>query len=103
MFWLGGTLSAFLDNAPAYLVFFDAAGVRPDAMGMATEAALRAISAGAVMFGGLTYIGNAPNLVLRAIAAHQGVRMPGFFAYLLWAALTLTPVLAIVSIAFFRV
>ena len=100
-FWAAGLLSAFLDNAPAYLVFFDLAGIRPDSMTMGQAAALRAISAGAVMFGGLTYIGNAPNLMLRAVASHRGVRMPGFLGYLVWAGLAMLPVLAMVSWAFF--
>jgi hypothetical protein len=65
------------------------------------QAALAAISAGSVMFGGLTYIGNAPNLMLRAVASHRGVRMPGFIGFLLWAALAMLPVLAVVSWAFF--
>jgi Na+/H+ antiporter NhaD/arsenite permease-like protein len=101
-FWLAGALSAFLDNAPSYLVFFDFAGIRPEAMTTGQGAALRANSAGAVMFGGLTYIGNASNLVLRSVASHRGVRMPGFVAYMLWAALVMLPVLAVVSVVFFR-
>ncbi len=101
-FWLAGVLSAFLDNAPAYLVFFDLAGIRPDAMTAAQTAALRAISAGAVMFGGLTYIGNAPNLMLRAVASHRGVRMPAFVPYMLYASAAMLPVLAVVSAVFFR-
>ncbi len=60
-----------------------------------------AISAGAVFFGGLTYIGNAPNMMLRAIAAHRGVRMPGFFAFMLLASGLLLPVLALVGLVFF--
>ncbi len=98
LFWLTGLLSAFLDNAPTYLVFFDLAGVRPDAPGRA----LAAISAGAVFFGGLTYIGNAPNLMLRSIAAHRGVPMFGFGGYLAWAALLLLPALSAVGLVFFR-
>lgn len=100
-FWAAGILSAFLDNTPAYLVFFDLAGIRPEAMSPGQQAALAAISAGSVMFGGLTYIGNAPNLMLRAVASHRGVRMPGFIGFLLWAALAMLPVLAVVSWAFF--
>ena len=91
-FWLTGVLSAFLDNAPAYLVFFDLAGIRPEAMTAAQTAALRAISAGAVMFGGLTYIGNAPNLMLRAVASHRGVRMPAFVPFMLFASAVMLPV-----------
>jgi len=101
-FWLAGVLSAFLDNAPSYLVFFDLAGIRPEAMTVGQAAALRAISAGAVMFGGLTYIGNASNLVLRTVASHRGVRMPGFMSFMMWAALVMLPVLAAVSAVFFR-
>jgi Na+/H+ antiporter NhaD/arsenite permease-like protein len=101
-FWLAGMLSAFLDNAPSYLVFFDLAGIRPEAMTAAQAAALRAISAGAVMFGGLTYIGNASNLVLRTVASHRGVRMPGFVPFMLWAAVVMLPVLGVVSGVFFR-
>ena len=83
-FWLTGILSAFLDNAPTYLVFFELAGIRPTALSGADGVTLAAISAGAVFFGGLTYIGNAPNMMLRAIAAHRGVRMPGFFGFARW-------------------
>jgi Na+/H+ antiporter NhaD/arsenite permease-like protein len=100
-FWLTGMLSAFLDNAPTYLVFFELAGIRPAALSGAEGATLAAISAGAVFFGGLTYIGNAPNMMLRAIAAHRGVRMPGFFSFMLLASALLLPVLALVGLLFF--
>jgi Na+/H+ antiporter NhaD/arsenite permease-like protein len=101
-FWLTGLLSAFLDNAPTYLVFFELAGIRPAALSGADGAALAAVSAGAVFFGGLTYIGNAPNMMLRAIAAHRGVRMPGFFGFTLLASALLIPVLTVVGLLFFR-
>jgi Na+/H+ antiporter NhaD/arsenite permease-like protein len=100
-FWLSGVLSAFLDNAPSYLVFFDLSGIRPDAMTPGQAVVLRAISAGAVMFGGLTYIGNAPNLMLRAVASHRGVRMPAFVPFMLFASLVMLPVLAVISRVFF--
>jgi Na+/H+ antiporter NhaD/arsenite permease-like protein len=100
-FWLTGILSAFLDNAPTYLVFFELAGIRPAQLSGAQGVTLQAISAGAVLFGGLTYIGNAPNMMLRAIAAHRGVRMPGFFGFMAMASLLLLPVLALVSLLFF--
>jgi Na+/H+ antiporter NhaD/arsenite permease-like protein len=100
-FWLTGLLSAFLDNAPTYLVFFELAGVRPAEMPEGASATLAAISAGAVFFGGLTYIGNAPNMMLRAIAAHRGVRMPGFFGFMLLASGLMLPVLAVVGLLFF--
>lgn len=102
LFWLSGLLSAFLDNAPTYLVFFDLAGIRPDRLDGPQALNLAAISAGAVLFGGLTYIGNAPNLMLRAIAAHRGVRMPGFLGYLGMASVVLLPVFALLGLVFFR-
>jgi Na+/H+ antiporter NhaD/arsenite permease-like protein len=102
-FWLAGVLSAFLDNAPSYLVFFDLARIRPAAMSPSEVDALRAISSGAVMFGGLTYIGNAPNLMLRALASRRGVRMPGFVPFMLRASVVMLPVLAVVSAVFFPV
>ncbi len=100
-FWLTGILSALLDNAPTYLVFFELAGIRPTALSGPEGVTLMAISAGAVFFGGLTYIGNAPNMMLRAIAAHRGVRMPGFFGFALLASVLLLPVLALVGLLFF--
>ncbi len=100
-FWLSGLLSAFLDNAPTYLVFFELGGIRPASMTGSDSVVLAAISAGAVFFGGLTYIGNAPNMMLRAIAAHRGVRMPGFFGFMLLSSALLLPVLALVGVVFF--
>jgi Na+/H+ antiporter NhaD/arsenite permease-like protein len=96
-FWLTGILSAFLDNAPTYLVFFKLAG--GDAAQLTTELAstLAAISLGAVFMGALTYIGNAPNFMVYAIASERGVRMPGFFGFMLWSAIVLMPVFAIVA------
>ena len=75
--------------------------IRPASLSGADGVTLAAISAGAVFFGGLTYIGNAPNMMLRAIAAHRGVRMPGFFGFMLLASGLLLPVLALVSLLFF--
>ena len=91
LFWLTGGLSAVLDNAPSYLLGWHLAG------GMSGGAGLASVSAGAVFFGGLTYLGNAPNLVVRAVAAHGGVRMPGFLAYAAWAALGLGPALLLLA------
>lgn len=96
-FLITGALAAILDNAPTYLVFYQLAG--DDAVKLTGEWAhvLRAISAGAVFFGGLTYIGNAPNLLVRAIAEQRGVRMPSFFAYAGMAILLMAPWLALVA------
>ena len=84
-FWLTGLLSAFLDNAPTYLVFFHmAGGDAPTLMGP-LAGTLLAISMGAVYMGALTYIGNAPNFMVKAIAEQAGIRMPGFFGYMVWS------------------
>jgi Na+/H+ antiporter NhaD/arsenite permease-like protein len=100
-FWLPGILSAFLDNGPTYLMFFKLAALHPPAFEPGQVRALAALSAGAVFFGGLTYIGNAPNMMLRGVAAHRGVRMPGFFGFMAMAAAVLLPVFALLTAAFF--
>jgi Na+/H+ antiporter NhaD/arsenite permease-like protein len=97
-FWLTGGLSAFLDNAPTYLVFFElASGNAQELMGP-LSGTLAAISLGAVYMGALTYIGNAPNLMVYVIASEQGVRMPSFFGYLLWAICVLVPLFLILTL-----
>ena len=100
-FWLAGILSAFLDNAPTYLVFFKLAGLHPPSIEPSQMRELAALSAGAVFFGGLTYIGNAPNMMLRGVAAHRGVRMPGFFGFMAIAAAVLVPVFVVLTLVFF--
>ena len=99
-FWLTGILSAFLDNAPTYLVFFELAG--GDAGRLMGELAptLMAISMGAVYMGALTYIGNAPNFMIFAIATERGVRMPSFFGYMIWSGAVLLPVFAVLTYIF---
>jgi Na+/H+ antiporter NhaD/arsenite permease-like protein len=99
-FWLTGVLSEFLDNAPTYLVFFEVAGGNAAALMTTQAGTLAAISMGAVYMGALTYIGNAPNLMVYAIAMERGIKMPSFFAYLLWASLIMLPVLALVTVFF---
>lgn len=101
-FWLSGGLAAFLDNAPAYLVFFELAGGDPSVLTGPLAPVLRALACATVFFGGLTYIGNAPNLMLKSIASHRGVRMPGFFGYMLWSCALLLPSLAAIGFLFFR-
>jgi len=101
-FWATGLLSAFLDNAPTYLVAFELAGADPHALTGPLSSTLRAISAGAVFFGALTYIGNAPNLMVQSIAAHRGIRMPGFFGYIALASCALLPGFLLLSVIFFR-
>jgi len=100
-FWLTGILSSFLDNAPTYLVFFNTAG--GDAAALMSEAAptLAAISAGAVFFGAITYIGNAPNFMVKTICEERGVRMPSFFGYMIWSCAILLPLFALNTVLFF--
>jgi Na+/H+ antiporter NhaD/arsenite permease-like protein len=100
-FWITGVLSSFLDNAPTYLVFFNSAGGDAEALMGPLSTTLLAISAGAVFFGANTYIGNAPNFMVRAIAEDRGIRMPGFFGYMLWSAGILFPLFLLVTILFF--
>ncbi len=97
-FWLTGLLSAFLDNAPTYLVFFELAGGDAAELMGPLSGTLAAISMGAVYMGALTYIGNAPNFMVRAIAEDRGIVMPSFFAYLGWAALILLPLFALLTL-----
>ncbi len=96
--WMTGLLSGFLDNAPTYLVFFGLAGGDPAALMTTLAPTLAAISMGAVYMGALTYIGNAPNFMVYAIAEERGVRMPSFFAYTLWSGAMLLPIFAALSL-----
>ena len=100
-FWCTGLLSSFLDNAPTYLVFFNTAG--GDAVHLMGEWAstLTAISAGAVFMGAVTYIGNAPNFMVRSIAIEQGISMPSFFGYMVWSIGILFPLFGLITVLFF--
>jgi Na+/H+ antiporter NhaD/arsenite permease-like protein len=100
-FWLTGALSSFLDNAPTYLVFFNAAGGDAQTLMGPMATTLAAVSAGAVFMGANSYIGNAPNFMVKAIAESQGVRMPSFFGYMAWSVLVLLPMFAVVTLVFF--
>jgi Na+/H+ antiporter NhaD/arsenite permease-like protein len=102
-FWATGALSSVLDNAPTYLVFFKAAQALPavgPAIAGVDESRLAAVSLGAVFLGAMTYIGNGPNFMVKAIAEQAGVRMPSFFGYVLYSAGVLLPVFALVSFLF---
>lgn len=96
-FWLTGALSSFLDNAPTYLVFFNTAGGDAQQLMTGMASTLVAISAGAVFMGANTYIGNAPNFMVRSIAENQGVKMPSFFGYMAWSCGILLPLFAILT------
>ena len=101
-FWATGSLSAILDNAPTYLAFVSLAQFLPDEVTGTTHAALAAISCGAVFFGAMTYIGNGPNFMVKAIAEHSGVKMPSFFRYIAWSCLFLLPIFVLITLVFFR-
>ena len=100
-FWITGLLSAFLDNAPTYLVFFHTAGGDPRTLMTTLAPVLAGISTGAVFMGALSYIGNAPNLMVKAVAEHQGVRMPGFFGYMAWSCAVLLPLFLVITVIWF--
>ena len=100
-FWATGILSSFLDNAPTYLVFFNTAGGDPAVLMTTLAPTLAAISAGAVFMGANTYIGNAPNLMVKAIAEDRGVNMPSFFGYMLWSVGILIPLLVVMTFIWF--
>ena len=101
-FWLTGILSSFLDNAPTYLVFFNTAGGDPNFLMNNIPNTLLAISAGAVFMGANTYIGNAPNFMVKSISESSGIKMPSFFGYFFkWAVPILMPLFIIVTYIFF--
>lgn len=101
-FWATGALSSFLDNAPTYLVFFNTAGGDPAVLMTTLAPTLAAISAGAVFMGANTYIGNAPNLMVKAIAEDRGVKMPSFFGYMAWSGAVLIPLFIAMTFIWFR-
>ena len=100
-FWLTGILSSFLDNAPTYLVFFNTAGGDAQILMGELSNTLLAISAGAVFMGANTYIGNAPNFMVKSIAESSGIKMPSFFGYFGYSLAILFPLFLIVSWLFF--
>jgi Na+/H+ antiporter NhaD/arsenite permease-like protein len=100
-FWSAGVASAVLDAAPTYLIFFKAAGGDAARLSAGPSTLLSAMAAGAVFFGPVTYLGNAPNLMIREIASRRGVRMPGFFAYAGVMVVVLVPVYAVMAAVFY--
>lgn len=110
-FWITGALSSFLDNAPTYLTFLTTAlgnlsgGLSENAPILKLIAEkpviLQAISAGAVFMGANTYIGNAPNFMVRAIAEENKIKMPSFFGYMVWSVVILIPIFVLATLIFF--
>ena len=107
MFWATGALSSFLDNTPTYLVFLTTAGTLGFTNGIATTLGtvpvklLSAISCGAVFMGANTYIGNAPNFMVKTLSDENGINMPSFFGYMAWSICFLVPVFIIDMLVFF--
>jgi len=101
-FWITGLLSSFLDNAPTYLVFFNTAGGDAQVLMTTLAPTLAAISAGAVFMGANSYIGNAPNLMVKAIAEDRGIKMPSFFGYMVWSICVLIPLFIVMTFIWFR-
>jgi Na+/H+ antiporter NhaD/arsenite permease-like protein len=110
-FWITGSLSSFLDNAPTYLTFLSTAlgqfySEIPEATAVANLIAehpiyLAAISTGAVFFGSMTYIGNAPNFMVKSICEEQNIKMPSFFGYMIYSVAILVPVFFLITMVFF--
>ena len=100
-YWMTGSLSAVLDNAPTYLVFFHMAGGNAAQLMTTYATTLVAISCGAVFMGALTYIGNAPNFMVKAMAEKTGIQMPSFFGYIGWSIFFFVPWLLLISWYFF--
>lgn len=107
-FWITGGLSSFLDNAPTYLVFMSTAkslavlkNITAGLIAGVPEIFLRAISAGAVLMGANTYIGNGPNFMVKAICEENEIAMPSFFKYMAWSFSVLIPIFIIITFIFF--
>lgn len=101
-FWLSGLLSGFLDNAPTYLVFFNLASGDANILMTTMTKTLLAISMGSVFMGALSYIGNAPNFMVKSIATQHKINMPGFFGYMKWSVTILIPLFIINHLLFFN-
>jgi Na+/H+ antiporter NhaD/arsenite permease-like protein len=108
-FWVSGTLSSVLDNAPTYLVFMSIAqsvahtgGIVEGLVAGVPQTLLAAVSAGCVFMGANSYIGNGPNFMVKAICEENGVNMPSFFGYMAWSVGILIPLFILVTVVFFR-
>jgi Na+/H+ antiporter NhaD/arsenite permease-like protein len=102
-FWLTGILSSFLDNAPTYVVFFTTAlGSNDVRWLMETGNTLLAISCGAVFMGAMSYIGNAPNFMVKSISEENNIPMPSFFGFMLYSIVLLLPIFVLINFIFFK-
>ena len=96
-FWLCSLASSFLDNAPSYLLFFNMAGGNPEELMYVYPNILTAISISSVVMGSMTYIGNAPNMMVKSIATRKGIEMPSFLGYVLWSVVIILPLSYLVA------
>ena len=96
-FWLCALASSFLDNAPSYLLFFNMAGGNSEELMYIYPNILKAISISSVVMGAMTYIGNAPNMMVKSIADKKKIKMPSFIGYIIWSSLIILPISFIVS------
>ncbi|MDR1375796.1 MAG: sodium:proton antiporter [Holosporaceae bacterium] len=96
-FWASGLLSSLLDNAPTFLIFFHLTSGDAQTLMTVKSHILAAFSISTVFMGALTYLGNAPNLMVRSIAEHHAVKTPSFMEYLLWSSVILLPIFAVIS------
>ena len=96
-FWLCSLASSFLDNAPSYLLFFNMAGGNPQELMYVYPNVLSAISVSSVVMGAMTYIGNAPNMMVKSLATKKGIKMPSFIGYMLWSCVVILPISYVVS------
>ncbi len=100
-FWLSGFFSSFLDNAPTYFVFFNMAGGDVTTLTTTLSTTLLAISMGSVFMGAVTYIGNAPNFMVKSVVEGHGIQMPTFFGYMVWSCACLLPIFGLLTLLFF--
>jgi Na+/H+ antiporter NhaD/arsenite permease-like protein len=96
-FWVSGILSSVLDNAPTFLIFFHLLSGDATKLMTSDSNLLMAISLSTVFMGALTYIGNAPNLMIKSIACSYGAKIPSFVGYLLWSITILVPLFFVIA------
>ncbi len=96
-FWVSGLLSSILDNAPTFLIFFHLTSGDAETLMTIKSYILKAFSISTVFMGALTYIGNAPNLMVKSVSAHYGIKPPSFLGYMVWSLAILLPIFFIIS------
>lgn len=97
-FWASGLLSSMLDNAPTFLIFFHLTSGNAAELMTTKAAVLTSFSISTVFMGALTYIGNAPNLMVKSISQHNGIKVPSFLGYMGWSIGILAPIFFVISL-----